>query len=273
MRPIRIFITLSLLFCFGIVSAQTDGEDVVYGSFKLRKNKQVTCIPDSLIDKVVVQTDEDASRKKGTLKGTVSVHNSSHRAVPGSFVSVYEGDVLVGYTLSDSEGKYILGNLKGGRYRVEVCRLGYEYTAVHGIVVKSANTTFVDVQLHGTYQTHTTKNDLPIDSIGCFRIRMRKTETPKAPGSIQGVVTLINNEFPLEKVVIELFQDGKKIKSVSCNKKGKFALLKLPDGMYEVNIITDRNNNDLVPGVEVSTGKTRMIEVSIKRNGKARGRR
>lgn len=268
MTIIRTLLTICLLLVVGKLTAQNENEDVMYGSFKLRKNKTTTCIPDSLINVVAIQAEGKTGRKKGLLKGTISVHNSSYRVIPGSFVGVYRDGNLVGYTLSDNDGKFVVNDLATGKYRLEVCRVGYEFAILKSIEIKAGHTTFTDVQLHGTYQEHIPQNDLPVDSIGSFKIRMRKSETPKAPGSIQGIVSLINNDFPLEKVVIELFQDGKKINSVNCDENGKFALLKLPDGMYEVNIITDRNNNDLIPGVQVNTGKMRVIEVSITRRGK-----
>ncbi len=275
MISIRTSTLLCFVFLLGSLTchAQTDGEGITYGSFKLRKSKEVTCIPDSLVGNIeVLNEDIERDKKTGILQGTVSIRNSSYRVVPGAFITVFLEDSIIAYGLSDAEGKYTIQGIPPGRYRIDVCRLGYEFTTLHGLALKAGNTTFADIQLAGTYQTHEADTTTTPDSVGTFKIRMKKTPSIKAPGSVQGSVTLVGSEYPLEKIIIELYQDGVKMRSVHCDEEGKFKMLKLPDGMYEVNVVTSRKTSNLVPGVSVNAGRIKLIDIRISQPEKTKGK-
>lgn len=271
------FIRTILLIAFVISAsagfAQVDSSSVIYGSFKVRKT-QNSCIPPHLIDKVKVSdVNAQSVRKKGSLRGAVLVKGSSRQTIPEAFVAAYLGDSLVAYTLANADGMYRFYDLPPNLYRIEVCRLGYEGSTMDGVVIKSNNITFLDVTLDRTYQTYSPTDTFPKENIGTFRIRHRDTKTVEAPGSIRGSITLVNNKFPLDKVVVELYQNGEKVATADCSTKGQFSFGKLENGTYDVNIITDRNNNDMIPGVKVNTGKIKMIEVKLTRKGKIKSGR
>ena len=94
---------------------------------------------------VVIPVGVFAQNAPGTLSGVVK--DSSGGTVPGASVKVVNEDTNVALdALTDGDGRYRVGGLASGRYRIEAALDGFE-TAVSRTMVGAGQTTAIDVTL------------------------------------------------------------------------------------------------------------------------------
>lgn len=257
----KTIVLLCLFISLGGVAQ--DEEHVIYGSHSMRKSP-VTCIPDSLIGQLFPAVLPDQQSKKcGTITGAVLVEGSSHMTIAGAYITLWQGDEAIAVAITDEAGRYVFPDVRNGTYSVEACRLGFVRTFREDVHVKRGTRSYADLIMGKTMGTHTPTNGGSTDSVGTFKVRHKQTAAVNSQGTIRGEVVLVNNHYPLGNVVVELYQNGSKLQTLTCDENGAFVFKALEDGTYDLNIITDRDNNDLIPGLVVATGKVKMLTITM----------
>ena len=262
----------SLLLCLLMAPlAWSQPGGTVDGAFVIRKYR---CMPDAERQKLDALERTYAGKDISAISGIISTGDEAHqRAVPRAMVLIYHADTLFDYSITDSSGRY-LSFVPVGSYRLETCKEGYrlsDATAEPQRKLPAISNLRIETTLQEQHEQHPNPPDTT--GGGSFRASQQNNSSPKAPGRLRGTISLNNNDFPSDQIEVHLFREDQLVRSTTCDENGYYRFDKLEDGAYDIVIITDREDNEPIPDMLVSRGKIKVVDVTLTRTGKVRGRR
>jgi hypothetical protein len=165
--------------------------------------------------------------KAGAISGTVK--SSSGKKLENVGVQAFQGQQFVRGDDTDSDGSYLISNLRPGKYKV--CFVGENSGSVTtntatGVLRQCwSNVAYPGTKVPANAKSATVK---PGKNKGGVNAKMRPA------GAIAGKVTSATNHKPLRSSSVEVFKGGKFYTSTFTNNKGKYLLKDLATGNYQI---------------------------------------
>ncbi len=165
----------------------------------------------------------------GSIAGTVTDH-STHLAIVGATVQIYDGPDLIASALTDDSGNYLVPGLAPGNYTVVISAATYQ-TFFAGATVTSQNTTTVNAAL------------------------------VLLPGFIAGTVKNASTN-PIPGALIEVYDGMTVIGKGTTDANGKYNISGIPPGTYTVVASAYTYRSQSV-GATVTAGMTTTVNFTL----------
>ncbi|MEI7594671.1 MAG: TonB-dependent receptor [Bacteroidota bacterium] len=149
---------------------------------------------------VIVSANALVLAQSGTLKGKIK-DKTTGEGIPFANIVIESGGRQTGGTTTDFDGNYTIKPINPGKYDVKATFVGYKPLQISGVVIKSENITFLDVDMESTSITmdEFTVVDYAIpliDKDGGSKESMDSKQISKMPGrSVDAVVSTMGGVF------------------------------------------------------------------------------